>query len=280
MSFDIFEISNRAGKPVFLFKFTAGIQSYTYTTDNKPADYLGETYSPLENLEPSGTSQSQEIQAQKITVSAFREWILPRQFVSFVPSNLMFLVVFKYHRAAPDDKYVYWQGFVQSAKFDDKKSYLNCAPVSVLFNRLGLRRSFSTLCGHILYDGFCPVPASAYRVDGVITDIGSFTITAAEWTSYDSTWFVAGFVERTLPSGVTDMRLITGNDTGVLTLLSPFPSDLQTGETLHAYAGCDHKFSTCAGAKFGAYTDEGGACGCYDRIPVKNPFQTGINNVS
>ncbi len=279
MSFDIFEKSNRAGKPIFLFRFTSGTVAYTYTSDDQPHTYLDESYIPLEGLEPSGTAQSQEINAQRITIKASKEWIIPRQYVAFVPALQTFLVVYKFHRADPADVYVYWQGFVQSAKFDDKNSYLNCSPITVLFDRLGLRRTFSALCGHILYDGFCPVPASAFRIDGTLSAPPSgFTLTAPEWAAQPDQWFKSGFIERVLDSGVTDMRLITANVAGVLTLLSPFPSDVVAGEVLRAYAGCDHLFSTCAG-KFGAYTDTGGACGCFDRIPKKNPFQTGIKNV-
>ena len=279
MSFNAFEISNRSGKPIFLFRFTAGTVAYTYTTDSEPHAYLDEIYEPLEGLEPSGTGQSQEVNAQRITISASKEWIIPRQYVAFVPSVQMFLTVFKFHRDEPLAVYSYWQGFVQAAKFDDKNSHLTCSPITVLFDRLGLRRTFAGLCTHILYDGFCPVPDSAFRRDGTLSQLpAGFTLTAPEWAAQPDGWFKTGYVERVLPSGVADMRLITGNAAGTLTILSPFPSDLVDGETLRAYAGCDHLFTTCA-SKFGAYTDTGGAYGGWHRIPKKNPFQTGIKNV-
>jgi uncharacterized phage protein (TIGR02218 family) len=279
MSFDAFEISTRSGKPIFLMRFVAGTQVYNYTTDQEPHTYLSETYDPMPGLLPSGTGQSQEVNAQRVTLTASKDWIIPRLFVAFVPSQQMFLTVFKFHRDDPASVYVYWQGFVRSAKFDERVAKIDCDPITVLLDRLGLRRTFQGLCNHMLYDGFCPVPPSAFKVDGVLGSKGTFTITAPEWASQPNGWFTAGFIERTLLTGVTDMRFITGHTTDTLTLLSPFPDDLAVGEILHAYAGCDHIFSTCAG-KFGAYTDTGGAYGGFDRVPKKNLFKTGVDNAS
>jgi uncharacterized phage protein (TIGR02218 family) len=280
MSFNAFEISDRAGKPVFLFRFTLGVVTYNYTSDAESHDYLSETYEPLEGIAPSGTGQSQEVNAQRITITATKDWIIPRQYVDFVPALSMFLTVFKFHRDDPADVVTYWQGFVRSVKFDSLsgKGSVICDPLIVMLKRSALRRTFSGLCGHVLYDGFCPVPASAFKVDGILlSDPTGFSIVAAAWDAQPDGWFKLGFVERVLPSGITDMRFITGHVGDTLNLLSPFPDDLTAGEELHAYAGCDRLFSTCSG-KFGAYTDTGGACGCYHRVPKKNLFKTGVNN--
>lgn len=279
MSFNIFEVSDRSGQPVFLFRFSTGTVNYNYTSDAEPHDYLSETYTPLEGIAPSGTGQSQEVNSQRITITATRDWILPRLYVDFVPALSIFLTIFKFHRGDTSDVYTYWQGFVRSVKFDDKgNGSLMCDPITILLKRAGLRRTFSGLCGHALYDGFCPVPSSAFRVDGTLSSAPSgFNITAPEWATQPDGWFKLGFVERVLLSGVTDMRFITGHVGDTLTLLLPFPDDVTDGEVLRAYAGCDRLFSTCAG-KFGAYTDTGGACGCYNRVPKKNLFKTGVNN--
>ena len=282
MSFDALETSSRQGKPVFLYRFVSGTEIYTYTSDSIPHTYLDEVYAPLEGLDMSGTGQSQEVNAQRITITATKEWIIPRLYVAFVPALQMFLTVFKFHRDDPADVNTYWQGFVRSAKFnpDDGNANVMCDPITVMFDRLGLRRTYSALCGHVLYDGFCPVPASAFRVDGTLLSAPSgFTIQASAWAGQPDGWFKVGFVERVLLSGVIDMRFITGHTGSTLTLLSPFPDDVAGGEVIRAYAGCDHLFSTCAG-KFGAYTDTGGACGCFHRVPKKNIFKTGVNNAT
>jgi uncharacterized phage protein (TIGR02218 family) len=279
MSFNSFEISDRAGKPVFLFRFSIGTQNYNYTSDAEPHTYLDEIYSPLEGIAPSSTGQSQEVNSQRITISASKDWILPRQYVDFVPALSFFLTIFKFHRDEPANVHNYWQGFVRSAKFDDKGvGSLTCDPLTVLLDRQALRRTFSGLCSKVLYDGFCPVPASAFRLDGtLLSDPTGFTVTAAEWAGQPDNWFKLGFVERVLLSGVTDVRFITGHTGSTLTLMLPFPDDVNAGEILRAYAGCDRLFSTCAG-KFGAYTDTGGACGCFNRVPKKNLFKTGVDN--
>lgn len=277
MSFDAFEISNRTGQPVFLYRFALGTQHWNYTSDIENHMYLDETYEPLE-IRASGTGQSQEVTSQRITISASKDWILPRQYVGFVPVLQFFVTIFKFHRDDPADKYVYWQGYVRSAKFDDKEASLMCEPVTALLDRLGLRMTFSALCGKVLYDGFCPVPASAFRLDGTLSgDPVGFTIDAPEWDTMPDNWFKLGFVERLLDTGALDVRFIIGHTAGTLTLLSPFPPDLSGGEVLRAYAGCDRTFATCSG-KFGAYTDTGGACGCFNRVPKKNLFKTGLKN--
>ena len=216
--------------------------------------------------------------SQRITVSSTKDWILPRQYVGFVPTLQMFLTIFKFHRDEPADVQAYWQGHVQSSRFTDKDASLVCEPITALLDRLGLRMTFSGLCGKVLYDGFCPVPATAFRTDGILSGSPSgFTIAAPEWDVLPDNWFKLGFVERLLDTGVTDIRFVTGHVGDTLTLLSPFPGDLAGGETIRAYAGCDRTFATCSG-KFGAYTDTGGACGCFNRVPKKNLFRTGLKN--
>jgi uncharacterized phage protein (TIGR02218 family) len=280
MTFDAFETSRRLGKPVYLLRFVAGTQAFTYTTADALFDYLSETYAPVPGLKISGTGQSQEVHAQRITITAPRDWTIPMQYVSFVPAVQMYLSIFTFHRDEPSDVHTFWQGFVRSAKWQGQVATVDADPITVILDRLGLRRTFQNLCNHILYDGFCPVPASSFRVDGALLSVPTgFTIDAAAWATKPDGWFNAGFVERPLLSGVLDMRFVTGHVGTQLTLLSPFPTDVQGGEIFHAYAGCDHIFTTCAG-KFGAHTDTGGAYGGWDRVPKKNLFKTGLDNAT
>lgn len=277
-SYHTLETSRRQGKPVYLYRFLAGTVPYTYTDADKPFEYLSETYVPLP-LKNSATGQSQEVNAQRITISGARDWLIPMQYVAFVPSVPMFLTIFRFHRDNPADVFIFWQGFVRDAKWRGGEAAVECDPILVFLDRLGLRRTYQALCNNILYDGFCPVPMSAFRVDGILLNAPTgFTLDAAEWAAKPDNWFQTGFIERSLPTGVKDLRFITGNTGTSITLLSPFPPDLQGGETLSAYAGCDRLFSTCAG-KFGAYTDTGGAHDGWPNVPKKNPFNVGIDNV-
>jgi uncharacterized phage protein (TIGR02218 family) len=279
-TFDTQEISRREGKPVFLFRFLVGTQSYTYTSADTSFEYLSETYLPVAGLKASGTGQSEEVHAQRITISAPRDWLIPSMYVAFVPAVRIYLSIFTFHRDVASDVHTFWQGFVRDAKWEGSQAKVECDPITVLLDRLGLRRTYQAMCTHVLYDGFCPVPASAFRVDGTLLSAPSaFTLNAAAWTTKPDGWFNAGFAERPLPSGIIDMRFITSHVGTQITLLSPFPPDLAGGEIIRAYAGCDHVFSTCAG-KFGAYTDTGGAYGGWDRVPKKNLFKTGLNNAT
>lgn len=279
-TFDTLELSRRQGKPVFLFRFVAGTQVYNYTSTDEQQEYLSETYQPVEGLSASGTGQSQEVNAQRITITAPADWTIPTMYVAFVPAVRVYLSIFTFHRDASTDVHTFWQGFVRDAKWQGEQAKVECDPITVLLDRLGLRRTYQAMCTHVLYDGFCPVPASAFRVDGTLlsSPVG-FTLDAADWASKPDGWFNAGFAERPLPSGVIDMRFITSHVGTQITLLSPFPPDLLGGDTIRAYAGCDHVFSTCAG-KFGAYTDTGGAYGGWDRVPKKNLFKTGLDNAT
>ena len=277
MSFDAFETSRRKGSSVFLFRFLIGTKSYTYTDADKSFEYLGETYEPYP-LDPSSTGQSQELTAQRITITSGREWLIPSLYVAFVPATQVYLAIFHFHRNDPQQQvYNFWSGFVRDAKWQGSKASIECDPVSVMLDRLGLRRLFHGMCNHILYDGFCPVPKSAFRVDGILSNPPTgFTLDAPEWASKPAGWFKAGFVERLLPTGVKDLRFIVGSAGTQITLLSPFPDDVQSGEVISAYAGCDHIFTTCE-SKFGAFTDTGGAYGGWHRVPRKNPFKINID---
>jgi uncharacterized phage protein (TIGR02218 family) len=277
-TFDTQEMSMRGGKPVFLYRFNVGTTSWRFTDADQIFTLSSEDYTPEPGLRATGTSQSKEVNAQRIVISAGKDWLIPRMFVSFVPATTMNLVIYKLHRDAPTDAYVFWQGIVRDGKFDGKKTSIDCDPLLMMLNRLGLRETFGPLCSKILYDGFCPVPRSSFRVDGTLSIAPSgFTLDAPEWAGQPDGWFVSGEVERVLPSGVIDRRFIIGHTTTTLTILSPFPPDLEGGEVIRAYAGCDHLMSTCSG-KFGAFTDTGGAFAGWERVPNKNLFQTGLEN--
>jgi uncharacterized phage protein (TIGR02218 family) len=278
MSFDLLETSARRGKPVYLFRFVAGTVVYNYTNVDIPFTYLSETYMPIAGLKPSATGQSHENNSQRITITANKDWLIPRLFVSFVPAIQIFLAIFVFHRDDPTDVHTFWQGFIRDAKWIGQQSSVECDPISVALDRPGLRRTFQAVCNNVLYDGFCPVPASAFRVDGALSaPPAGFIVQASAWASKPDQWFKAGFIERPLLSGTLDLRFIISHVGDTLTLLSPYPQDLASGETLRAYAGCDLTFTTCAG-KFGAYTDTGGAFAGWDRVPQKNLFKTGVNN--
>lgn len=278
MSFNLLEISPRSGKPVFLYRFSIGTNSWRFTDADDEFTLFSEVYTPEFGLKATGTSQSKEINAQRLVISAGKDWIIPQMFVSFVPATTMFLTVYRIHRDAPADDYVFWQGIVRDGKYVGKKSSIDCDPIIMLLNRMGLRETFGPLCSKILYDGFCPVPKSSFRVDGTLSvNPTGFTLDAPEWSGQPDGWFTSGVVERTLASGVVDRRFIVSHTTTTLTLLTPFPRTVLGGDIIRAFAGCDHLFSTCAG-KFGAFTDTGGAYGGYDKVPVKNLFQTGLEN--
>jgi hypothetical protein len=141
-----------------------------------------------------------------------------------------------------------------------------------MLNREGLRPSYQPTCRFFLYDGRCPVPASAFRVDAEILSTVGDHISAPEFAAKPDGWFTLGFVDDA--SG--DSRFIIGHTGSELVLIAPFETP-PTGAVVSAFAGCDQLHATCADAtKFGPFTHDGRDFGGHDLVPIENPYEKGV----
>jgi uncharacterized phage protein (TIGR02218 family) len=263
MTYQSSEESIAAGKPILLFDFAAATgEHWRMTTSEDTVTFMSHDYDP-------GVVSHREIEigdypdVNAVEVNLGRSQPLANQFIAAPVEGIVTLTLYRGH----DGNYiVYWWGLLTSVKFGtDGIPSLRFEPRTSSFLRLGNRRCNQRLCDHALYDSGCRVNNTSYQVAGTISNISGLDITASIFSTKSNGWFVGG----QLVVGYA-RRLIKAHTTNVVTVTRVM-QDAAIGNSLLAFAGCDHTPTTC-NTKFSNKLNFGGN----EFLPVKDPFKAGI----
>jgi hypothetical protein len=165
---------------------------------------------------------------------------------------------------------VIFRGELQGVAFanDGLTAQLALLPAEGKLKRTLPSWTYSHQCNHLLYATGCGAAIASFTHTGTVTAVSGNTITVsgASGSGHD---FTGGFVK---PTTSDDRRLIRSQSGDVLTLLQPFPSDVN-GLSVDVSAGCDHLISGDCETVFGRGIDNGG----FPYIPgeSRNPFGPG-----
>lgn len=260
MTYQSSEISVQGGQPVELYRFVRGLTRYTWTPNDEPISYNAETYTPI-TLKRNALEGSGSMARNRLTVEVARDNALASLFAGAPVDEVVTLTIFGLHRG--DGEFVtLWKGRLMSVGFTGSWASLVCEPIFTSLRRSGLRARYQSQCRHVLYDQGCKANNQNFRVDGMVNVIAGSQISAVNWGAKPSGWFTGGYARL----GDQPRRLIVDHSGETLTLSAPFLS-IDLGDTVEAYAGCDHTLSTC-NAKFANEDNFGG----WPFIPTKNPF--------
>lgn len=266
MSYNAFEASEDSGLPIELFEFTVGADKYTYTSADVEVAYNSMTFTPEPGLSPENIAAAMELEQTEIKITAPRDLAIGKMFIPLLPPQQIALTIHRFHNDDPDDEVrAWWNGIVVGANFKTGFVELRCVPIIQIFNRLGMRRTFSPLCNHMLYDpDTCRVDPELFKATGPVTEINDGDIHVPQAALQADGYYTAGFIRR-LENG--DFRFIISHTTEVLGLWAPFDG-MDLFETVEIFAGCDHVDTTCD-SKFGNLPN----CGCWPLTPLENPAE-------
>lgn len=263
MSYDDRETSAYAGAPVELYRFARGPgDAWLYTSADESITYNNETYQPV-SISRDQIQQTQELAKANIQITVPRDNAFAVEFVEQPPDTNVSLTIYRQHRGANGGTIAFWKGRALSVSWAGSQATIKAESIITSLKRQGLRPRYQYLCRHALYGVGCGVDNRLFRADGVVNSIDGATITAAAWDSQADGWFKAGYVQ--FGEG-GPRRLIRDHSGATLTLSAELPG-LAIGDTVSAYAGCDHTIDTC-GQKFSNYANFGG----FRYIPSNNPF--------
>lgn len=268
VSFDSLEKSRHSGRPVECYRFVQGTNRWLYTSADAPVTITvgGESLQFLpETISRGPLTHSQEDTAGTLDVSLPRWNDVAILFIPYAPTTPVGLTVWRAHRTDPESIAIF-SGKCVTAMFAGAQAKLTCQSIWSILQRALPRNFYQQPCNLALYSPRCGVNREAFRVDGLVTLIDGVEVTAAAWGAKPDQWFRSGYVQR--ENG--DVRFIVDQVGSTLTLMSPF-FDLNPGEVLKAYAGCDRSESTCA-AKFDNLKNHSGE----SRVPTRNHFQSGV----
>jgi uncharacterized phage protein (TIGR02218 family) len=273
VTYSAFETSVEGSRPIELYRFVVGSDTYEYTSATDEVTVGGLTYKPRA-IKRSRIGQGPEDRKSLLEVELPAADILPSRYMAVVPGRTAELTLQRVQRSDfPGPEVVtLFKGKVQSVGFSSngKLAKIAVAPEVAATARSIPKFGFQSLCNHFVYDDRCQVDDTdpAYRLsNAAVASVTSATITVPGALAFPNGWFTGGFVEAL---GGDDSRLILAHDGDELTLLLPFPFNVD-GQLVTLLAGCAHDLATCD-SKFSNVINFGG----FAFVPWKNPFETGV----
>tara|TARA_R110000822_G_scaffold120633_6_gene254169 strand:- start:3997 stop:4827 length:831 start_codon:yes stop_codon:yes gene_type:complete len=275
MAYATFEGTIEGGRPIEIYEFTAGAQSFFYTSSQDDQTVAAQDYDAVQGLKRGATGNGPSHREDDFVIDLPATNDVAQLFLGVMPGFRVRVQVSRFHRDdTPTPELVkIFDGYIQSAKFT------NSAKQATLISRSELsaagrqipRRTFQSSCNHVLYEpNTCKVddtdPAFKASALGVTSLVGNvLTVTAGLGGTYTDGFMNGGYVESI---GVADFRLILTHVGNVLGLISAFSA---TPTTVNVFAGCAHTIAVCS-SKFNNVIDFGG----FPYVPTKNPFATGV----
>ena len=277
MSYGALEQSVEDGRPVELYLFQNVTHRFAYASGSEAITYAGNTYlpRPVAHTSPSRGGSLQSSDSVVVTLPA--DDAFARRYVNGVPSSPDRLTIYRRHLTdGAAETVFYWSGEVDSVAFKANEAKVLVLPAmgSALLRTIP-KRTYRSLCNHVLYDRGCKVNDTSFRfvvtVQTISADGTLLTVSGAGISGLGAGYFDAGFLRR---DDIDHRMVLSSEDLGgnqlSVGVLLPF-EELAFGDELELFAGCDHTIQTC-NTKFANEVNFGG----FPYVPTKNPFETGI----
>lgn len=268
MTFASVERSVESGRPVELYKFVVGINTYYYTSAADSFTFGGNLYLPRQ-IERSKLSQTNEERQQQVEVTLPTEDEVASRFVGVIPADIIYLTISKYHRG-DSEEVVLWAGVIVGAAYINQGAQCKMKGMTTegAIGRTIPRFKYQGLCNHVLFDASCQVTAASFLYTGICGAVSGDTITVnGIGAAHGAGWMVGGYANL----DDRDFRLIIEQVGDILTMYLPFENN-PMGQSIKCYAGCDHTIVDCEN-KFSNLVRYGG----FPFIPELNPFVSGID---
>lgn len=261
MSYLNLDLSIFGGKPVELYRFSSGTQSWTFSSGPE-TELGGSTYAPLA-INRTDIEDSNELNRSGVTISLD---ITDETLAIAAASRERPTTVVIFRKHSGDSEYVrYWAGRIMQPGRDGVFVTLLAEP-NATKQRRSRRGRYHRLCGRPHYGSGCNLAMAEWAETATVTAVSGRTVTVSLSTARDDGWFSAGMI------GIgTSLWLIYSHTGNELELMQPVGSNLAVGDTVTLYPGCARTREVC-NAKFGNLLN----CDAYSEIPDTNPFAGSI----
>lgn len=265
MTFTADETGYDTANPIELYLFTGSLDVYAYTSSNREVTYGSNVFKPV----PIGRNEIilgdvTEKNELKVTMPITAK--LVKDYGFDIPPPVLYLQVFRLHGEGGAVQ-PWFNGRVTSIVMEGRKASLVIPSVfSAYMSSEFPNVVFQSQCNHVLYGVRCSVDRTDFQLDGTVAHItDDVHITVTEAADKPNGWLKAGEIITT-----TERRLIVEHDGANLTLNYPFRS-MEVGQTVTAFAGCDHSIQVCDD-KFDNLVNFLG----FPYTPSLNPFLVGL----
>lgn len=267
MTYDLVERSPESGSPVELYEFVVEGVTYRYTSGDTDYVYGPNLYLavPMERTEIAETS---ELPKNDLQITVKRDFPVAEFFRVAPPSEVVTAQMLEIHRTDVDQQAITkWRGRVLSVDWKGIECTLYCENTYTSLKRPGLRRAYARSCPHVLYgETGCKLLAADFREVCSVISVGGTIIESSEFGALGDGFLDGGYLEFEKAPGIFDRRAIRSHIGNIVTVTHGF-STLADGDTVNAYPGCDHSYSTC-NDKFDNTDNYGG----FPNFQKINPF--------
>lgn len=272
MAFNDIEVSEYGNAPIETYDFVRNGEHWRYTSSDE--DFLptpGELFRSVP-IKRGRIMSTQDIGKTSLKIRISRRAEVVDQYIATSPTDIIKMTLTRYHAGDVANPAITFTGRIINVKFMENEVEIIIQPIFSALKRPGLRRVYQATCPHVLYGTSCRAAAATFSTTQVLSDVSGNSITSAGFIravdpTYDAAYYAGGYVEFLINTH-TERRFITAYDnaSGTLTLNLPF-TDLVAGNSVKAFAGCNHSRGDCNG-KFNNLLNFGG----FPFIPQKNPM--------
>lgn len=268
MAYDDYQNSEYGGNPILIFRFYAGARTWLYCNQKAPETRGSDVYLPLP-ISMGPTSQSAQEAPAGVEINLPSNDPLAVEFKPFLPPDPIQIDVYTRHRNDPAEEYrTVFIGECAACNFnDDGTATITCYPLDHNLDRVTPWPVYCAQCNWAVYSVGCGVDPELFKTVGTVSAISANQVSAAAFAPLGDGWFSLGYVVRVATG---DRRWVINHVGDTLTLSAPFLG-LGSGETLHAFAGCDGLELTCKD-KFNNLPRHVG----FNDVPRKNPFTENV----
>lgn len=264
-NYDEYEQSVDNSLPVEGYKFIGSFKTYRYTSADRNVVINGETYTPIAVTRSNVKAGTQNDDNLSLDLEMpFDVEVIKDYAFSQTPPKLR-LVVYRLQGEDPegDAWALYWTGIVRGFSADGRAVKIQVPSIfSLALNGEVTNAYYQVPCNHVLYGPRCRVNREDHKA---VTTIQTYQGTAISVVGEPAALNDLAGGELVNPRN-GERRLIKANNGSLITVGYPFV-DLQPGDEVELYRGCDHSLEQCK-AKFNNVINHGG----FKYIPPDNPF--------
>jgi uncharacterized phage protein (TIGR02218 family) len=249
-------------KPAELYRIWSDNETHYYTDGDIIVTYSGIDYIPAP-ISREMVEYNSELETTTLIINASRLSTPIIEYIAINPFDVFWIEVFKLFRDQdPLEASVIFVGQIKTVKFKGLNAKIECAGFEIFLNKPIPRYRYSPSCNHTLYDSKCTIDKDSYKVSAVLSDLSSdgLTLTSSTFATKDDDYFKFGYAK--FGAG---RRMIVYHIGDTIKLNYRIP-DLENGNTVIAYAGCDLSATTCRD-KFSNINNFLG----FEHIPIDNP---------
>lgn len=222
------------------YDFLVAGTHYRYTSYYQSQVIGGVSY-PAETLERGGDQAIDDSLAGRscdITLPASNAFATALKTIKDM--RLTSVTVAKYFSDDLTESEAVFSGDLKEVRFEGGFCKMKFDSVSMALDTDIPKVIVQSACNHTLFDAVCGLNSDLYK-DVVTPTVSGKTLTSATFGGHADGYYKGG---RVYYPARDEYRFITAHSGNVITLHYVF-SGLTTGETVHAWPGCDKKPETC-----------------------------------